>query len=93
MLEDEIHNPPETSMDGWMHSTAKLLEVTVTAECNKADIDWYVRKPTDPSPVDPEACKPLGLCGEEDATLVPTFPMKYSQVPLYDGKECMLELE
>ena len=29
MLQEKIHNSPETSTDGWMHSTPKLLEVTV----------------------------------------------------------------
>ena len=56
----------------------KLLELTVALECNKAEIDCYVRKLINPPPVDPKARKLLGLCKEEDATLGSTFPMKDS---------------
>ena len=41
----------------------------ITPECNNANIDWYMRKPTDPPPVDPQAEKLLWLCEEEDGTL------------------------
>ena len=63
-------------MDGGRHSTKKFPEVMTTPECNKADIDWYGRKPTDPPLVDTKAGKLLGLCKEEDATLAPTFPIR-----------------
>ena len=45
-----------------------LLVVMLTQDCNKADTDLYMRKPTDPTPVDPKAGKWLHLCEEEDAT-------------------------
>ena len=57
-----------------MHSTPKLLEVMVTQECHKADIDWYMRKPTDPPQVHLIVGKLLELCKEEDAILGPNLP-------------------
>ena len=36
-----------------MYSTPRLSEVRDFPRCNKADIDWYVRMPTDPPLVDP----------------------------------------
>ena len=49
-------------------------------ECNKADIDWYVKMPTDPSLVDHKASKLPGQCKEGDATLGLAFPMIESQL-------------
>ena len=50
---------------------------------NSADIDWYVRMPTDPPPVDPwDETLPV-LCEEEGAIVEPTFPMIDSQIPYW----------
>ena len=38
-------------------------------ECNKGDINWFVRMPTDPPLVDPKAGKLPGQCKKGDATL------------------------
>ena len=78
---EQIHNSPEASMGGLVHSTPRLLEVMVFPEGNRAEIDWYVRMPTDPPPGDTKIGKLLRQCVEEDATLGPTFPMINSQFP------------
>ena len=46
-----------------------------------ADIDWYVRMPTDSPPADPKAERLPQLCEEEDATLEPTFHVIDSHLP------------
>ena len=45
---------------------------------NNADIDWYVRMPTDPPLVDTKVETLTRLCQEEGATLEPTFPVVVS---------------
>ena len=81
MQVQEIHNLAETFADGWMHSAPKPLEVPVSPECNKTDIDWYERKPKDPSPIDPKVGKLLKQYEEEEENLGLTFPMKESWLP------------
>ena len=51
------------------------------ARCNDPDIDWYMRVPIDPHPVDPKVEMLPELCEEEAATLEPTFPITHSQLP------------
>ena len=75
MLEEEINHSSETVRDGWTHSILRLLEVLDSPKCNKGAIDWYIRMPTDPHPVNPKAGKLHGQCKKEDATLGPAFPV------------------
>ena len=49
--------------------------------CNNADIDWYVRKPTNPPLVDPKVEMLPELCQEEGVTLEPTVSMIDIQFP------------
>ena len=44
--EEEIHYSLNTSKDSWRHSTLRLSEEMKSLRCNNADIDWYVRMPT-----------------------------------------------
>ena len=69
MLEEVTHNSPEIARDGWMHSTPWLLEVMGFPKCNKGDIDWYMRIPTDTPQADPKARKLPRQCEEADGTL------------------------
>ena len=52
MQEGETHNLPDVSKAGGKHSTSRLPEVMDVPRCNNADIDWYMRMPTDPPPID-----------------------------------------
>ena len=49
--------------------------------CKSADIDCYVRMPTDPPPVDPKDEIQLELYEEAVATWEPIFPKKDSWLP------------
>ena len=46
-LEKETHKSPDMSKGGWKHWTLRLLEVVNFPQCNRLDIHWYVRMPTD----------------------------------------------
>ena len=69
MWGEERHNLPDTSKDGWMHSTSRPQDVVHFPWCNTADTTWYMRLPTDPPLVEPKVEMQLGQCEEEDATL------------------------
>ena len=81
MLKDEINNSHETARNDWMHSTPRLLEVMDVLECNKGDIDCYLRIPTGPPLADPIAGKLPRQCEEGYATLILAFPMIKSWLP------------
>ena len=68
-----IYNSHDTLRNGLKHSHPWFPEVIDLSWCNNADIDWYVRMPTIPTPVNPNVKTPLELCETEDATLEPTF--------------------
>ena len=51
-----------------MHSTPRLPDV-MDIEYNKGDIDWYVRRPTDPPLVELKARKLPRKCEEGAVTL------------------------
>ena len=89
--EEETHNLPDTSKDGWKHSSPKPPVVVDFPWYNSARIEWYGRLPTDPPLVDPKGEKPLGLCEREDATLDAADHMTNNQLQHWDGCECMLE--
>ena len=54
---------------GGNHSTLGSSEVEDFPRCNSTAIDWYIRTPTDPSPVDPKDEVQPELCEEAGATL------------------------
>ena len=41
LVQEETHNLPETSKDGWRHSTPRPPEVVEISRCNNAGIEWY----------------------------------------------------
>ena len=43
--------------------------------CNDANIDWYIRIPTDPPSGDSKVTMQPEICKEEGATLEPAFPI------------------
>ena len=47
------HNLPDMFKGGCKHLTLILPEVMGFPRFNNADIDWYMRMPTDPLPFDP----------------------------------------
>ena len=49
--------------------------------CKNADIDWYVRMPSDPPLVDPKVERLLQLYKEEDITAKPTFSVIDNWIP------------
>ena len=57
-----------------MQSTPKTSAGKHSSECNKADIDWYVRMPTNPLQVNPNGKMLLALGEGEDAILEPISP-------------------
>ena len=75
-------------MDTWMCPTPKLLEVMDSSECNDADIDWYMRMPTNPPLVDSWVEMPLKLCEEEDVILDPIPSETDNQLLHWDVKVC-----
>ena len=48
---------------------------------NNADIDWYMRMPTDPSQIDLKVEMLPDICKEEDVTLELTFLLIDHQCP------------
>ena len=68
MQKVEIHISPDMSKDGLKHSTPRLPEVAHFPRCNNADIDLYMRIPSNPSLVDPKGEMLLDL-DDEDAIL------------------------
>ena len=83
MLLEEIPKSHDTQ-DSWKSSTPRLLEVTDSSKCNTTDIDWYMRMPKNPPPVDPKVEMPLWLheqCEDKDATLKEIFSAKDNQFP------------
>ena len=60
---------------------ARPPEIEDLSRCNSADIDMYVRTPTDPSPDDPKDEMQPELCKEAGATQEPTDPVGKSQLP------------
>ena len=70
-MQEEIHNSPGMSKNGWKHSSQRLPGVADFPRHNNADIDQYVRMPKDPPPAHPKVETPL-----EQAK----FNVYYSQV-------------
>ena len=56
-------------------NASRLLEGMDFPECNKGNIDWYVRMPTDPPLVVPKARKLPGQCDDGYVNLGLAFPM------------------
>ena len=79
--DEEMHNLPHISKDGFKAFNPKLPEVVNFLSSTNAEIDWSMRMPTDPPLVDPKAEKLPELCEEEVATLEPTFPVIDNQLP------------
>ena len=52
----------------------KALEVVDFLRYNNADIDWYMKMPTNAPPVDPKVEIPLEICEEECVILEQIFP-------------------
>ena len=75
LMQEETHNSYHMSKGGWKHSTPRFPEVVYFPKCNNADIDWYVRMPTDPSLVGPKIETMTAVYEEEGGTLDPAFPM------------------
>ena len=48
-----MNTSPDLYRDGQMHPTPRFSEEF--SSCNIADIDWYMRMPVDPCPVNPTA--------------------------------------
>ena len=90
MYEDQIHNSPDMFRDGWNHQSQSYQSVKIP-RCSNADVDWYVRMPTDPPLFDPKVEMLPELFEREGATLEPTFPMIDSQLVHWDRYICMLE--
>ena len=59
----------------------RVPEVVHFPRCNKSDIDWYLRIPTDPSSADAKDEMQPKLYEQEDATLKPTFNVTDSYLP------------
>ena len=47
-MQEETHNSPDISKNGWKHLTQRVLEVVGFTRCNHADIDQCVRIPGNP---------------------------------------------
>ena len=81
-LEEKTHNLPDMSKRGQKHSTPRFPQVVESLRYNRADIDWYMRMPTDPPLADPKDDKQPELCEEAGATWEPAFPERDSHLPL-----------
>ena len=72
MKEEETHNLPEMSKDGWRHSIPRPPEVVEFPRCNNAGFEWYGRLPADPSLLGPKGKKLLKPSEGENATVEAT---------------------
>ena len=81
---------------GRKHAIPRVPQVVNVPRFNNADIDWYVRIPTDSPPTDPKVKMLPELCQEYGATLKLTLPVTVSTlkwVGKYTGRRfipCML---
>ena len=75
-LGEETYNSPHMSKCGRNHSTPRFPEVVDFPRCNSADIDRYMRMPTDTPLVSPQNEMQPEICVEAGTTLVPAFPRR-----------------
>ena len=74
MQEEETHNLPDTSKDGWRHSTPRPPEVVEIPRCNNGGIEWNERMQVGPHLKGLKGEKLLEPSEGEDATLEASDP-------------------
>ena len=74
MQEKETCNLPETSKDGWRHTTPRPPEVVEIPRCYNAGIEWNEKMPAGPLLEGPKGEKLPEPPEGEDATLGVTNP-------------------